>query len=196
MENAELSQALEASAEPESVNGDGAVALSSFDALPVAIPEAVEPSGDDVVRVDIKTTSEEALDGGEPTITTHVSVETPSRHPDLKVPTDPQAYLDQAKAAIAEANRLTAGRAAGKKRKAMEMFEDDEEFDEEIAAVNGLPAAQQMELVERPAKRLRQTETELRKEKIKRRALTGIIASMAIGYVLSPTSLCRSVGRS
>lgn len=188
----ESSQAPEVSVEPESINGD-AISAPRFvtntepERVPASTLEEVvetEEEGDGSVKVDIRTTTEEGVNGSEPITTTHVTVETPANHPDLKVPTDPQAYLDQAKAAIAEANRLTAGRAAGKKRKAMEMFED--ESDEEILTVN--EHGEQMivqrpatEVAEQPAKRLRLTENELRKEKIKKRATLGIAASMIVG---------------
>ena len=139
------------SAEPEGTNGDSGV-----------------------VRVDIESTIEAGPDGDEDVKTTHVTVETPANHPQLPLPTDAQAYLEQAKAAIREANNLTAGRAAGRKRKAAEISveEDDDPEDEEVEEA-------QMEI--QPAKRVRFTEQELRKEKIKRRATMGIAASLAIG---------------
>ena len=158
----ESSHVPEMSVEPESINGDAANVTNA-------------------VKVDIETTTEAALDGGEPIITTHVTVETPANHPDLLITADPQAYLDQAKAAIAEANRLTAGRAAGKKRKAMEILQDEYEEVVEIDSEYDEVDSEPVEVVEQPAKRVRLTEIELRKEKMKRRATLGIAASLAFG---------------
>lgn len=172
----ESSQVPEASAEPESINGDAL--LTPAPETPV-LSTRQQKTEEEVITVDIESTTEPALDGGEPTTTTHVTVETPANHPDLKLPADAQAYLDQAKAAIREANKLTAGRAAGKKRKAMEMLQDELEEVEASVSDVGAPAD---EVVDQPsAKRVRLTEMQLRKEKIKRRATLGIAASLAIG---------------
>lgn len=168
----ESSQAASQSVEPDSVNGD------SMPPAQPTIQEEDESADEDAVKVEITNTVEEGIDGGEPTTTTHVTIETPANHPDLKVPADPQAYLDQAKAAIAEANRMTAGRAAGKKRKAVEMLQDDE-ADETKAVEEGSSSSTLRE--DQPNKRLRLTETELRKEKIKRRATMGIAISLGVG---------------
>lgn len=143
-----------ASVEPEAVNGDRA--------------------NSETVKVDIESTTE-PVEGGDEITTTHVTVETPANRPELALPSDAQAYLDQAKAAINEANKLTAGRSAGRKRKAA-MIEEDE--DEELLDEDKLD-------VQPATKRVKTTELELRKEKIKRRATLGIAAGLAIGYVSS-----------
>ena len=172
----ESSQPPEASVEPESVNGDVTAPTSVLESVQEQTLEEQVLEFDDVFKVNIQSTTE-GVDEDELVTAAQVIVESTPKH---SVIVDPQSYLDQAKAAIAEANRLTAGRAAGKKRKALEMLEDDD-MEEEFAAIDGAPAPQSSEVVEPPTKRLRQTETELRKEKIKRRATLGIAASMAIG---------------
>lgn len=186
-ESAEESSVVpEASFEPESAKFDSIIASS--EAIAKAAAEETDSDvvevapASDSIKVDIETVTEPAVNGGEPSTTTHVTVETPAGHPDLPLPTDAQGYLDQAKAAIAEANKMTAGRAAGKKRKAIEAFvEDDEvlskfpEFDAEVAAVAPV------EIDERPTKRQRMTELNVRKEKLKKRATLGILASLTVG---------------
>jgi len=155
-----------------------------------------ESTNTDTIKVDIETTTEPNADGEEQT-STHVTVETPANHPDLDLPADARAYLDQAKRALSEANKLTASRATGRKRKAREMeIEDaalqtllgdaDGDGDAETegaahAAVARIVGADEQDVDVRPVKRLRQTEMELRKERIKARALTGVAASLAIG---------------
>lgn len=134
----------------------------------------------DRVTVDVNSTTAPGANGDEEVTTTHVTVETPADHPRLahKHSGDAQAILDQAKAAIDEANHLTAGRAAGRKRKAAEISMEPE--DEAADPATG----QELATDHQPApKRVRYTEQELRKEKIKRRATVGIAASLAIGYV-------------
>jgi hypothetical protein len=70
---------------------------------------------------------------------------------------------------VHEAEKIngTSSSSAKGKRKAEEMVEDDEE---------------ELELL--PPKKVKAVQTELRKEKIKRRAITGIAAGLAFGYVL------------
>jgi hypothetical protein len=68
---------------------------------------------------------------------------------------------------VHEAEKINGTSSSAKgKRKAEEMVEDDEE---------------ELELL--PPKRVKAVQTELRKEKIKRRAITGIAAGLAFGYV-------------
>jgi hypothetical protein len=76
--------------------------------------------------------------------------------------------LAEARAMVKEAEKIngTSSSSAKSKRKAEDMVEDD---DEEVALL--------------PPKRVKAVQTELRKEKIKRRAITGIAAGLAFGYV-------------
>lgn len=180
----ESSVAPEASVEPESVKFDSIIAEAAAKADVEAeadeeVAEIASPA--DTVKVDIETTTMPAVNGGEPSVTTHVTVETPANHPDLAQPHDAQEYLDHAKAAIAEAHKMTAGRAAGKKRKALEAFVDEEEPFPALDVQGSTAAVAPVELAERPAKRQRVAEIELRKEKIKKRATVGIAASLAMG---------------
>ena len=94
-------------------------------------------------------------------------------HPDMPLPTDTQGMLEEARKMVKEAEKLGGGPSAkGKGKRKAEEIEDGEDAAEGSAA--------------RPAKQVRKMETELRKERIRRRAFTGIAAGLAIGYVLSP----------
>ncbi|KAG9775629.1 DNA-binding domain of Mlu1-box binding protein MBP1, partial [Aureobasidium melanogenum] len=188
-ESAEESAAPETSVEPESAKFDSIIASSKAAAkadaeaaLEDEIPVSVSVRSDDTVKVDIETTTVPGVNGASPTESVRAVVNVPASHPDLAQPSDPQAYLDMAKESIVAAHKLTASRTPGKKRKAIEAFEDDESVSEfpEFDTVGSTAAVTPIEVDERPAKRQRITEIELRKEKIKKRATLGILTTMAM----------------
>ena len=129
-------------------------------------------SAHDTVKVEVETLTQPSYDGeNDEYETTKVNVELPVGYPELKLPDDPQAMLATARSMVHEATQIH-GPSSGKgKRKAEEIEEDDD----------------QLEIL--PPKRVKAVQTELRKEKIKRRALTGIVAGLAFGYVLFPPSI-------
>ncbi|KAK6006317.1 hypothetical protein QM012_006727 [Aureobasidium pullulans] len=193
-ESAEESAAPETSVEPESAKFDSIIASSEAAAkadaeaaLEDEIPVSVSVRSDDTVKVDIETTTVPGVNGGSPTESLRAVVNVPASHPDLAQPSDPQAYLDMAKESIVAAHKLTASRTPGKKRKALEAFEDDDDAVSEFPefdAVGSSAAVAPIEVDERPAKRQRITEIELRKEKIKKRATLGILTTMAMGVAV------------
>ncbi|KAG9947350.1 DNA-binding domain of Mlu1-box binding protein MBP1, partial [Aureobasidium melanogenum] len=192
-ESAEESAAPETSVEPESAKFDSIIASSEAAAkadaeaaLEDEIPVSVSVRSDDTVKVDIETTTVPGVNGASPTESVRAVVNVPASHPDLAQPSDPQAYLDMAKESIVAAHKLTASRTPGKKRKALEAFEDDESVSEfpEFDTVGSTAAVTPIEVDERPAKRQRITEIELRKEKIKKRATLGILTTMAMGVAV------------
>lgn len=135
----------------------------------------------ETVKVEVETTTAPEINGHAEELveTTKVSVEVPANHPDLELPDNMEDMLQKAREMVAEAEKIssTGGAeltAAGKgkgKRKA-----DEITAAEEIEAIaDALPAA----------KRARGVETELRKERVRRRALTGIAGVLALGYVIS-----------
>ncbi|KAI5209804.1 DNA-binding domain of Mlu1-box binding protein MBP1 [Aureobasidium subglaciale] len=191
----EDSAALETSLEPESAKFDSIIASSEAAAkadaeaeLEAEIPVTLSARSDDTVKVDIETIITPAVNGGTPTESIHASITTPASHPDLAQPGDAQEYLDRAKDAINAARKLTASRTPGKKRKALEAFEDDDEqlIDSfpDFDPVGSSAALAPAEVDERPAKRQRFTEIEIRKEKIKKRATLGILTTMAMGVAV------------
>jgi hypothetical protein len=202
-ESAEEFTAPETSVEPESLKFDSIIAASGTSAQAEAealledeLPITTSIRSNDTVKVDIETTLVPGINGGSPVESVRAVVSVPASHPDLTQPSDPQAYLDMAKESIVAAHKLTASRTPGKKRKALEAFEDDDESVSvfpEFDTVGSSAAVAPIEIDERPAKRQRYTEIELRKEKIKKRATLGILTTMAMGYVCVHSNFCESL---
>jgi hypothetical protein len=121
------------------------------------------------VKVEVETVLKPSPEGDEEVESTKVNIEMPAGLPELQLPNDAQEMLAQARAMVHEAEKINGTSSSAKgKRKAKEMVEDDEE---------------ELELL--PPKRVKAVQTELRKEKIKRRAITGIAAGLAFGYVMT-----------
>lgn len=122
------------------------------------------------VKVQVETEKLPSPDGDDEIEHTKVNIEMPAHSPDLELPNDAEDMLEKAREMVAAANQVGGGGRTTtplrSKRKASEMDPDD--LDAPVGPV---------------AKRARQTELELRKERIKRRALTGIATCVAIGYV-------------
>lgn len=101
--------------------------------------------------------------------TTTVKIQMPTGVPEMPLPEDPQKMIETATAMVAEARKIDGeGSSSKAKRKAEEM---DEESDE--SADNEL----------QPAKKARLLGEELKKEKVRTRALLGVAATLVIGYV-------------
>lgn len=117
----------------------------------------------DTVRLEVETTT--GVNGEEDT---KLKVEMPTNHPDLKIPDNTEDMLEKARQMVAEARKIdgTITREKGK-RKVDEAIDEEDEIEAEAAS--------------RAAGRVRPNEVELRKEKIRRRALTGIVATLAAG---------------
>ena len=136
-------------------------------------PESVNGDAEDTVKVEVETETKPTLAGDETVEQTKVSIEMPAGHPNLELPEDAEGMLDKARTMVKEAEKIGGPSTTKGKRKAEEMVDEDDEV-----GLEG-PAAQ---------KKAKKVELELKKEKIKRRALMGIAASLAVGYVLTSAS--------
>ena len=103
---------------------------------------------------------------------TKVRVEMPANSPDLPLPDSTEEMIAKAKEMVAEARKMEGdSSSSASKRKAEEL--DDEEDEEKDAQLQ-------------PAKKARLLEQELKKQRVRKRALIGVAATIAIGYVVMP----------
>lgn len=127
--------------------------------------ESVDES---VVRVKVDT--EVVVEGQTETTHTHVEVEMPAGSPELPLPETTEEMIAKAhemvKEATAHDKRVSNSESSKSKRK-LEDIEDEETEETALA----------------PVKKAKVESVELRKEKIKSRALFGISATLVIGYV-------------
>ena len=128
-----------------------------------------EPTSDGKVRVDVESTVEKK--GQVETTTTNVKIEMPKDSAELPLPESPEEMIGKAKQMVEEAQKLDGdAEPSSRKRKAEELEEDgdtDEDGDSEL----------------QPAKRARLLEQQVKKEKVRNRALMGVAATMVIGSV-------------
>jgi hypothetical protein len=131
---------------------------------------------DDLIRVEVQETSE-VVNGVESTHT-NVKVVMPADNPDLELPSTAEGVIAKAHEIAETARKLQESKGKSLKRKADDIEEDPEypEINQEIAT-------------SQPAKKARVLEDQLKKERVKARALIGITATLAIGYVSSHTHI-------
>ena len=119
------------------------------------------------VRVEVESNVE--VKGNTETTTTNVKIEMPKGAPELPLPESPEEMIAKAKEMVEEAKKIDGeSNSSASKRKAEELDdESDEAGDKEL----------------QPAKKARLLEEKLKREKVRTRAMIGVAATLAIGYV-------------
>ncbi|KAA6409500.1 MAG: APSES transcription factor [Lasallia pustulata] len=158
---------------------NAANAASTRDAnasLQTALDNAASAAGSeyvsgDMVKVEVESAVE--VDGDTETTRTNVRVEMPAGNPELRLPESTEKMIATAKEMVEEAGRL-GGEANGSKtgKRKAEVLDVDDEEDEW--------ADRQLQ----PAKRARLLEQELKKEKVRARALIGVAVTLTIGALM------------
>lgn len=120
-------------------------------------------------RVIVEIESNVQVNGEEETQTTNVKIGMPSGSAELPLPHSPEEMIEKAKEMVAEARKIegdSSRKSKSLKRKA-DVLDDseDEAADEEL----------------QPAKKARILSQDLKKERVRKRALMGVVATLAIG---------------
>jgi len=124
-----------------------------------------------VVRVNVDTDVE--VNDAVETTHTHVEVEMPARSPELPLPEDTEAMIAKAKGIVEAAVKSTnaAGPSTAKKLK-RKVEEVEKDVNNEVTTEAG------------PVVKKAKVESDLKKEKVKTRALIGLSATLAIGAII------------
>ncbi len=131
------------------------------------------PLDEETIHVDVNTAHQ--TNGDVDSSYTNVRVELPPKMSDMKEPESPEEMIARAKEMVSTAERLAGGGSGTtktiRKRKADQIEVDDDDEDEQV---NGIT---------RPSKKTKTLQHQLRQEKIKARAWTGLSLTLAIGCV-------------
>jgi hypothetical protein len=128
--------------------------------------EVKEVVKDGVVHIEVHETVE--TNGNTETKATNVTIDVPHNHAELPEPEDPTKMIEEARRMVEAAQKSDV--ITSSKRKIEEVVEEDE-------LAEGRPS--------KSARVAYTTEQKLTKEKVTRRALVGVFAMAAIGYVSS-----------
>ncbi|MCJ1249859.1 hypothetical protein MMC30_007085 [Trapelia coarctata] len=121
-------------------------------------------------KVTVEVDSAIEVNGDTEVTHTKVRVEMPAHSPDLPLPESTEEMIAKAKEMVEEARKMEGeSSSSALKRKAEEL--DDEEDEEKDAELQ-------------PAKKARLLEQEVRKQRVRQRALIGVTVTLAIGAIL------------
>ncbi|KAL9035136.1 MAG: hypothetical protein Q9214_006724, partial [Letrouitia sp. 1 TL-2023] len=126
-----------------------------------------EPVDGEKVRVEVDTAVQ--VNGETETTTTNVKVEMPAGSAELPLPEDPDEMVRQARKMVEGVIKLEGESSKSSKKRKAQVLEEEEESGEE--------ADRQLQ----PAKKARLAEQELKRERLRNRALIGVAATVAIG---------------
>ena len=147
-----------------------AAAVQANDASPHEAPDA--SIAEENIHVDISSVLR--TNGDVQTNYTDIKVDLPS-FPGVPEPERPEEMIARAQDMVDTAQRVTGigppSMTTTKKRKADDFFDDDDDDESDQPTP--------------PSKRTKRLEEELKKEKVKARALIGLTVTLAIGYVFS-----------
>ena len=150
--------------------------------LETAASVADSDSVDGGERATLEVGTAVQVNGNVETTTTNVKIQMPGGSADFPLPEDPEEMIAKAREMVEEARKLDGHLpedVKSLKRKAEELEDDDEEEEDEKIK-DDLP----------PAKKARLLEHQLKKERVRKRALLGVAATLVIGYGSFSFSTC------
>ena len=132
-----------------------------------------ESMDEEKATVEVDTTVK--VNGDTETTHTKVRVEMPAGSGELALPESTEEMIERAKEMVEEARKLEGEvSSSAMKRKAEEL--DDEEDEEKDSLLQ-------------PAKKARLLEQEVKKQRVRKRALIGVAATLAIGYAIESIAI-------
>ena len=159
------------STEIPSINGDKSPSPVSKKSSKSKAKDVKVEDVDESEKVTVNVQSTTEVNGDMETTQTTVSVKMPPGIPELPLPEDTAEMIAKAKQMVEEARKLEGEASSNStKRKADVLEDDDEDLEDEP---NGTEV--------QPAKKAKLMELEVKKQKIRNRALIGVAASLAIG---------------